>query len=84
MNKRTKLILSIVGVSALVVPAILLIVMTSRTQKLPEVSSGKREIDTQTIVDTIKKSQPTPSPLPSPSPATPSASPKAEGTQSAR
>lgn len=82
MNKKTKLILSIVGVSALVVPAVLLIVMTSRTQKLPDVSSGKREIDTKAIVDTLKKSQPTPSPLPSP--ATPSASPKTEGTQSAR
>ena len=73
MNKKTKLILSIVGVSALVVPAILLIIMTSRTQKLPDVSSSTREIDTKAIVDTLKKSQPSPSLLPSPSPATPSA-----------
>ncbi len=73
MSKITKLILSVVGVAAVVVPAILLIVTTSRTKEVPAVPSGEREIDTKNIRESTGKFEP--SSLPAASSATPSVTP---------
>ena len=80
MNKGTKFILSILGVAAIVVPAVLLIVLTKNAPKTPEISSAPRTIDKKTVEDAVKKI-PSPSPifLPSPSPASSSASPIPSG-----
>lgn len=84
MNKQTKLILSLIGVSALIVPAVLLIVFTNKNQQTPEVQSDSRQIDSESIKQTTKKAAPSPVEFPSPSPATTSAkpSPFSEGTSS--
>ncbi|MBI2327017.1 hypothetical protein HYU92_01750 [Candidatus Curtissbacteria bacterium] len=69
----TKLVLSIIGVSAVVIPAVLLTVMASKTSQV-EISSGKRPLNAKILEDASKK-LPSPSPiLPTPSPSSPSAS----------
>ena len=83
MNKRTRLILSLVGISAVIVPAILLFVLSKNTQPEPQIENGKRTVDSQNIGNTVSKVQPTPSPIPSPKQATTSASPSS-ATGSAR
>lgn len=85
MDKNKKILLSIVGVSAVIVPAILLVTLTSRPQSEPAVSSEGRPIDAQNL-DEAKKALPSPSPvsLPSPSPSpSPDASPTPEATPEA-
>ncbi|MEK9147201.1 MAG: hypothetical protein AAB639_03315 [Patescibacteria group bacterium] len=84
MNKKTKLILSIIGVAAIVVPSVLLLLISSRNVPAPQVSTDKRQIDTKNVQESAASAQPSPTPLPSPSP-TPSPSPEAspsEGTPS--
>lgn len=75
MNKQTKLILSLIGVSALIVPTVLLVVFTKSSPAEPEAQSGSRNIDTTSILETVKKASPSPSQLSTPSPATSSAKP---------
>ncbi len=87
MTKKTKLILSIIGVAAIIVPAFLLIITSGRSNIAPSVSSSKRTIDSKDITNKVK-SLPSPSPriaISSPS-STASASPKpnSEGSSSAR
>ena len=84
MDKKTRLILTVIGVAAVVVPAILLLVISSRSAPAPEVSTEKRQIDTKSVEETAASAQPSPTPLPYPSP-TPSPLPEAspsEGTPS--
>lgn len=84
MNKRTKLILTLIGAAALVVPVVLLITFSSGTDQVPPASSDNRSIDSRNVEDAAKRAMPaSPSPLviPSPSPAsesaqTPSSSPE--------
>lgn len=85
MSKKAKLIISVVGISAVVVPALLLIFLTGREpQSKSSSSSDKRQIDTKLIEDTVKKNMPSPIPTPSPSPIpTPSPNP-VEGTGSSQ
>lgn len=87
MNKRTKTILSVIGLSAIIIPAILLIVATRGAQKEPEISSSSRQIDTQTIEDAVNKSGQRTIEIVSPNVSTPSASPNGgtnlQGTPSA-
>lgn len=83
MDKKTKLILSVIGVAAIVVPAILLLILSSKNAAVPSVSQEARQIDTQNVADTAAKSIPSPTPVPSPSPTptpTPAASPEATGS----
>lgn len=80
MNKRTRMVLSLVGVSAVVVPAVLLLVVSSRTLKEPEVGTNTRSVDTGNIEKTVKL---TPSPAATPKIASSSALP-AESTSSGR
>lgn len=78
MTKSVKFILSILGVSAIIVPAILLVILTKNAPETQSVQSAPRTIDKKTIEDAVKKI-PSPSPqifLPSPRPSSPSASPK--------
>lgn len=73
MNKTTKIFLSILGLAAIIIPAILLIVFTSRGQKEPNISTGSRQID-QSAVESAANKYPKPI-FASPSPASPSAEP---------
>lgn len=77
MSKRTKMMLSLVGVSAVMVPALLLLFASSRTQSVPEVSDTKRTIDQSNLEKSAKK-VPVASPVALPSPASPSATPKVQ------
>ena len=84
MNKRTKLILSIIGASAIIIPVVLLVVLTKNPGQDLQLSSDKRSIDTKTIEESVKN-VPKPQQIsPMPSPATPSASPASEGSPSVR
>lgn len=78
------MILSILGVSALIIPVVLLVIYTSRLKSVPSAPSGDRQIDVKTIEDAVKKIPQPPAIISSPSPASPSASPISEGSPSAR
>lgn len=84
MTKRTKLILSLVGISAVIVPAILLLVISKNTKSEPQVVNSKRSVDAQNIEKTAK-TVPTPNVIASPTPksGSSSASPK-QSTNSAQ
>jgi len=86
MDKRTKLILSTVGACAIIIPALLLIFLTPKTQKEPSVSSESRNLDKSAIENVVKDASPRVAEFPSPSPATASAKPKLpiEGSPSAQ
>lgn len=87
MSKRTKLILSIIGAAAILVPVVLLVALSGRAPASPQVSSGERSIDTGNVGEVAKRLAPSPVTLPSASPSTesatpatsPSPSPEAEG-----
>ena len=82
MNKGVKLILSLFGISAIIVPAVLLVFLTKNAPQTEPVSSTPRTIDKKTVEDAVRKA-PSPSPqlfLPSPRPSSPSASPVPSGT----
>lgn len=81
MNKGTKLFLSILGVGAIIVPAVLLIIFTTKAKKQPNVPGGPRQIDQNAIEDTFQKY---PKPIfTSPIPASSSAKPT-QASQSAQ
>ena len=88
MNKNTKIILSVLGIGAVVVPAIFLILFTKNSQVETNLPSENRTIDEQSIESAVEKIQPKEPQFPSPSPATPSAgqnqSQKPESTKSAQ
>lgn len=75
MSKRTKLILSIIGAAAILVPAVLLITLSGRAPASPQVSSEKRNIDTGNVGEVAKRLAPSPAILPSAPPSTESATP---------
>ena len=84
MNKKTKFALTIIGISALIIPAVLLIIFTGKTQKEPDISSETRQINTEAIEEAVRKIEPKEPQFPSPSPATQSATPRViEGSPSA-
>jgi len=53
MNKQTKLILSILGIAALLIPAVLLVIQTSKKTEVPAPLGGNRNIDQTIIKKTI-------------------------------
>ena len=79
MNKKTRMILSLVGVSAVVVPAILLLVVSRSAIREPDVAGGTRTVDSGNIEKTVKT---TPSPVPTNTSAPKSASPSAKPAES--
>lgn len=85
MNKKTRLILSLVGICAVIVPAgLLLFITTNKTDQKPNVSTETRSIDQRNVEEAVKNLQKKTVVFPTPSPATPSAKPSGEGTSSAR
>ncbi|HSX19237.1 MAG TPA: hypothetical protein VLE91_03835 [Candidatus Saccharimonadales bacterium] len=66
MSKQTKLILSVLGACAIIVPLVLLLTLGSKSAPPSQAPGGNRNIDTQNIVDTAKQKAPTPIPTPSP------------------
>lgn len=84
MNKQTKIILSIIGIAAIAVPAILLTVLTKDADLEPNVDSSSRKIDTNSIQNIVSKSPLPRVGLPSPTPASPSASPDFGASPSAQ
>ncbi|OGD95634.1 hypothetical protein A3F02_02600 [Candidatus Curtissbacteria bacterium RIFCSPHIGHO2_12_FULL_38_9b] len=82
MNKQTKLILTFVGAAAIIIPALLLIFLGSKTQEDPQVDSGSRTIDQSAIQNTVRNRVPkqviVTTPTPISSPATDSAQPITE------
>lgn len=75
MENKTKIILTALGVGAIIVPAILLIVFSNRgATNSPEAvpTTGTRELKQETIQNEVNSAKPSPalaSPLPSPSPS---------------
>ncbi|OGD83210.1 hypothetical protein A2165_04240 [Candidatus Curtissbacteria bacterium RBG_13_40_7] len=57
MDKRTKLIISVIGVCAVVIPALLLIFLAPNTKTEPQVSSDSRSIDQTSIENVVNKTQ---------------------------
>ena len=82
---RKKLLLSIIGFLALVLPVVLLVVFTDNKEKPPSASFEQRQIDPQTVEDVVNKF-PTPEPVrvPSQVPSTRSATPRLEGSPQAQ
>lgn len=90
MNRKTKLALSLIGIGAVIVPAVLLIITTSKAPREVVTSTSSRAIDTAAIDEAVKsvpRAQPqffSPSPTASASASVrPSATPNAQGTSSA-
>lgn len=84
MNKKTKMILSVVGVCAVIVPALLLWYLSTHSKQAPQINSSKRQVDTVSV-QTSSQSKPTPTPRIVSTPistATPSVAP--QSTSSAR
>ena len=73
MNRNTKIILSVLGIGAVVVPAIFLILFTKNSKVDSNLPSENRTIDEKSIESAVDKIQPKEPQFPSPSPATPSA-----------
>lgn len=77
MDKKTKLILTIIGVAAIVVPVLLLLFVAGKDNKIPQVPIEKRQIDEKNVQEASQKSfdseRPTPVPTPIPQAATESA-----------
>ncbi len=86
MDKRTKLILSAIGIGAIAVPVILLIFLSSKPAQEPNVSPDSRTINEKTIEEAVKKNpgkqpefvQPTPSTSSPQSPQAEESSPSAQ------
>lgn len=51
MNKKTKIILSIIGISAVLVPAALLMLVSQNTQVPPQANDAPRQIDQINVGD---------------------------------
>ena len=80
--KGTRLILSLIGIAAVIIPAILLVIFSAREKKQPNVSNSSRQINPSTVEDVVGKY---PKPTPTFSiPSSPSAKPNVGASSSAR
>ena len=68
MEAKTKVILSFLGIAAIIIPAILLLTLSRKPQQIPPVQSDLRNIDSGKVVSVSPS--PLPSPIPSPIPTT--------------
>ena len=84
MDKKTKLILSIIGIAAIAVPAGLLIFLSAKPATEPNVSPESRTINEKTIEDAVKKIPQKQPEFSSPATATNSSQKTQEGSPSAR
>lgn len=67
MDKKTRLILTVLGIAAVIVPVVLLIAFTSKTPPVAQVSTDARTINESNVKEIVKKTtpdfaQPTPEP----------------------
>ena len=83
MEKKSKLILSLIGLAALVVPILLLVFFTSKVKNEPP-ADGRRQINSEVINEAAKKLPAPNQAQVSPSPATASAQPSGESSQLSR
>lgn len=83
MDNKTKIILSVVGISAVLIPLVLLMFLSSKPVPTTEIPTGSRKIDADSINNVLQSGQ-TQVIYTSPSPSSPSARPVSEGTKSAR
>lgn len=90
MNRKTKLALSLIGLGAVIVPAVLLIITTSRAPEEAPPSTSSRAIDSAAIEEAVKSVPRTQPEFFSPSPTAtasatvrPSTAPSTQGTSSA-
>lgn len=83
MNKKTKIILSIIGISAVLIPAALLMLVSQNTQVPPAANDAPRQID-QINIEDKQNSMPTPPPVlnPTPSPVIATPTPANSGQES--
>jgi hypothetical protein len=83
MSKKAKIILSIIGISAVLVPAALLMFVSQNTQVPPQANDAPRQIDQINVPDQ-KNAIPTPPPVlnPTPSPVIATPSPATSGLES--
>lgn len=70
MNKKTKIILSIIGFAAVLVPAVLLMYVSQNTQVPPAANDAPRQID-QINVGDKQNNKSTPPPVLIPPPSSP-------------
>lgn len=82
MDNKTKIVLSAVGVSAVLIPLGLLMFLTSRPAPPANLPTGSRQIDADSVNKVVQSNQ-TKVVYTSPSPSTASAKPVSEGTNSA-
>jgi len=87
MSKSAKILLSLVGLGAIIVPALLLVFLSPKVNTAPAQSNNNRSIDSSSIQN-IVNSQPTPAPsvysTPYPKPASPSAQTMPQSSPSAQ
>lgn len=83
MSKKTKIILSIIGISAVLVPTALLMFVSQNTQVPPQANDAPRQID-QINVGNKNNIIPTPPPvlIPTPSPVIATPTPTKSGQES--
>lgn len=82
MKTRTKIVLSLIGISAVLVPVALLMFVSQNTQTASQSNDAPRQIDKVDVGDQ-KNPEPSSSPLikPTPSPLTASPSPVSGGNE---
>jgi len=83
MDNKTKIVLSVIGISAVAVPLGLLLFLTSKPANTVDTASGSRQIDANSVNKVVKQNQKQVI-YASPSPSTPSARPASEGSGSAK
>jgi len=89
MNKTTKILLSLVGLGAIIVPAVLLVVLSPKINTSQSPASSNRSINSGTLQNIVNQSpQNNPVAMPTPTfqpiPASPSARVIPEGSPSAQ
>jgi hypothetical protein len=89
MNKTTKILLSLIGLGAIIVPAVLLVVLSPKINTNQRSADTNRSIDSNSIQNIVNQTpQNNPIVLPTPTfqpiPASPSAKVIPEGSSSAQ
>lgn len=89
MNKTTKILLSLVGLGAIIVPAVLLVVLSPKINTNQSPASSNRSINSGAIENIVNQSPQNnpvvlPTPIFQPIPASPSARVIPEGSPSAQ
>lgn len=88
MNKTTKILLSLIGLGAIIVPAVLLVVLSPKINTTQSSNEGNRSIDSNTIGNIVNQTPQNNPALPTPTfqpiPASPSAKVIPEGSPSAQ